>query len=155
MRVLMVVLLALLVALALVPAGAETKPNPKPDLHRQVFEAESSFAHTMAARDHKAFGQFVAEEGIFFGRRAVLRGRTEVLEGWKRYFDGPTAPFSWQPEVVEVLDSGSLAHSSGPVHDTDGKLIGTFNSTWRLDPDGRWRVVFDKGCEVCDSTRAQ
>jgi hypothetical protein len=30
-----------------------------------------------------------------------------------------------------------------------------FQSVWRLDPDGRWRVVFDKGCDVCDTTRTQ
>ncbi len=109
----------------------------------------------MVARDHKAFGAFVASDAIFFGRRGAMRGKAAVLEGWKPLFEGPKPPFSWWPEVVEVLDCGSLAHSSGPVHDPDGKLIGLFNSVWRLEPDGRWRVVFDKGCAVCDSTRAQ
>jgi hypothetical protein len=60
------------------------------------------------------------------------------------------APFSWSPEVVDVLESGTLAHSSGPVRDAGGRRIGTFNSIWRREPDGRWRVVFDKGCPVCD-----
>ena len=32
------------------------------------------------------------------------------------------APFSWQPETVEVLASGTLAISSGPVKDTNGKF---------------------------------
>ncbi len=144
-------LTAVILALVLSPAGAEIKP----DLRRQVFEAESTFAHTMAARDHQAFGTFVAADAIFFGRRGPMRGRAAVLEGWKPLFEGPKAPFSWRPEVVEVLDSGTLAHSSGPVHNPDGKLIGMFNSVWRLDADGRWRVVFDKGCSVCDSTRAE
>ncbi|HZV90436.1 MAG TPA: hypothetical protein VFF34_00365, partial [Candidatus Nitrosocosmicus sp.] len=58
-------------------------------------------------------------------------------------------PFSWEPETVEVLPSGTLALTSGPVHDPKGTLIGTFSTIWRLEPDGRWRVVFDKGCEVC------
>ncbi len=155
MRLALAALTALLVVLALVPAGAENKPEAKPDLRRQVFEAESSFAHTMAARDHKAFGAFVVPDAIFFGRGGAMRGKAAVLEAWKSFFDGPKPPFSWRPEVVEVLDSGSLAHSSGPVHDPDGKLIGKFNSVWRFEPDGRWRVVFDKGCDVCDSTRAQ
>ena len=46
-----------------------------------------------------------------------------------------------------MLDSGTLAISSGPVMDPQGKVVGTFNSIWRRDADGRWRVVFDKGCE--------
>ena len=148
MRLTLAGLAALLVALAIPSAGAEVKP----DLRGQVIEAETAFARTMATRDFKAFGEFVAEDAIFFGGRGVHRGRAAVLEAWKPLFEGARAPFSWRPEVVEVLDSGTLAHSSGPVSDPDGKLINTFNSVWRLDHDGRWRVVFDKGCAVCDST---
>jgi len=48
--------------------------------------------------------------------------------------------------VVEVLDSGDLALSSGPVVSPAGETVGRFNSVWRKDPDGRWLVVFDKGC---------
>lgn len=122
------------------------------DPTRQVFEAESSFAHTMIARDVKAFESFVAPDAIFFGRRGVMRGKAEVVTAWKPLFEGPKPPFSWMPEHVEVLESGTLGHSSGPVKNLEGKLIGRFNSVWRLDPDGRWRIVFDKGCDVCDST---
>ena len=151
MRFLIPAFVAAGIALSIVSADARTKPDPR----SQVFAAESTFAATMAARDLKAFGTYVAPDAVFFGRRGVMRGNAAVVEGWKPLFDGPKAPFSWRPEIVEVLDSGKLAHSSGPVMDPDGKLIGTFNSVWRLEPDGRWRVVFDKGCSVCDSTHAE
>jgi ketosteroid isomerase-like protein len=117
-----------------------------PPLAEQVREAEAAFAATMARRDHAAFAGFVAEEAIFFGRSGPFRGRAAVLEGWQPLFEGPAAPFSWKPEIVEVLASGTLALSSGSVWDPEGKQIGTFNSIWRRDLDGRWRVVFDKGC---------
>jgi len=42
-----------------------------------------------------------------------------------------------------------LALSSGPVRDPQGKLIARFNSVWRLEAPGRWRIVFDKGADVC------
>jgi ketosteroid isomerase-like protein len=151
MRFTILGIMALAVALTIVPAGAKTKPDPR----SQVFAAESTFAATMGARDLKAFGTHVAPDAVFFGRRGVMRGKAAVVEGWKSLFDGPKAPFSWRPEVVEVLDSGTLAHSSGPVMNPEGKVFGMFNSVWRLEPDGQWRVVFDKGCDVCDSTRTQ
>jgi ketosteroid isomerase-like protein len=151
MRSTILMIVALAVALTIVSADAKTRSDPR----SEVFAAESSFAATMAARDLKAFGTYVAKEAVFFGRRGAMRGRAAVVDGWKPLFDGPMAPFSWRPDVVEVLDSGKLAHSSGPVMDPEGKLVGMFNSVWRLEPDGRWRVVFDKGCAVCDSTRAQ
>jgi ketosteroid isomerase-like protein len=136
----------LILALSLSITGlAQTSPA---DLQKQVRERELAFAKTMADRDHAAFATFVSEEAIFMGR-TVLRGRAAVAEGWKRYFEGPKAPFSWQPERVEVVDSGTLAISSGPVRDPDGKRVGTFNTTWRRDPDGQWRVVLDIGCPPC------
>ena len=114
----------------------------------QVREAEMAFAKSMALRDHNAFATFVSDEALFFGGQGVLRGKDAVATAWKKYFDGNKAPFSWEPEQVEVLDSGTLALSSGPVRDPEGKQIGTFNSIWRRE-DGAWKVIFDKGCPPC------
>jgi ketosteroid isomerase-like protein len=87
---------------------------------------------------------------VFFDRQGVLRGRQAVLSRWRSFFVDAAAPFSWSPEVVEVLESGTPALSTGPVRDPAGRQIGTFNSVWRRDADGKWRVIFDKGCPVCD-----
>ncbi len=119
------------------------------ELAAQVRAAETAFAKTMADRDHAAFAGFIADEAVFFGA-GVLRGKAAVVEGWKPLYADKAAPFSWRPEEVEVLDSGKLAISSGPVLGPDGKRSGTFNSIWRLEPDGKWRVIFDKGCPPCD-----
>jgi len=73
-----------------------------------------------------------------------------VSEGWKRFFEGAEAPFSWKPETVEVLASEKLALTSGPVLDPAGASIGVFTSIWRLEDDDKWRVVFDKGCPPCE-----
>jgi ketosteroid isomerase-like protein len=81
-----------------------------------------------------------------------LRGKQQVTDRWKRYYEDPDAPFSWEPQQVEVLDSGTLALSSGPVQDSSGKLIATFSSIWRQEQPGVWRIVFDKGNDVCDCT---
>jgi len=120
------------------------------ELAEQVRQSERAFAQTMAERKLDAFGEYVSKEAIFFGGKGPLRGRDAVIASWTRFYDGPAAPFSWEPEKVEVLDSGKLALSSGPVHDPTGKLIGMFNSIWRLESGGKWRVIFDKGCDVCE-----
>ncbi len=127
-------------------------PAPAPasgaDLEQQVRDVETAFAKTMADRDHQAFSEFLAEEAVFVSK-ATARGREEVAAQWQRFFEAPEAPFSWQPETVEVLKSGTLALSTGPVHDASGKLISRFASIWRLEADGQWRIVFDRGNEVC------
>lgn len=142
-------LFLLVLGLPTVPAAAQSTA----DLAAQVRAAETAFAGTMAARDHAAFAAFVADEALFFGA-GVLRGKAAVVEGWRPYFQGPDAPFSWAPDTVEVLESGTLALSSGPVWNPAGERVGTFNSIWRREADGRWRVIFDKGCPPCDCSRA-
>ena len=51
---------------------------------------------------------------------------------------------------VEVLTSGTLGYTSGPVYDPKGNRIGTFNSVWQRQADGTWKIVFDKGCPPCE-----
>jgi ketosteroid isomerase-like protein len=128
-------------------AGSSTESERA--IAAQVRAAETAFAQTMADRDLAGFLTFVDDEAVFFGSTQVMRGVAAVAEGWTPYFDGPDAPFSWESEDVEVLASGNLALSSGPVLDAEGVLIGTFNSIWRRVPGGAWKVVFDKGSPVC------
>jgi ketosteroid isomerase-like protein len=112
----------------------------------QVWAAELAFAKSMADRQPAAFAEFVSEEAVFFSGTTALRGRAQVVADWASYFlEGTPAPFSWEPDQVEVLDSGTLALSTGPVCDPSGKIFARFNSIWRLEAPGVWRVVFDKG----------
>lgn len=111
----------------------------------EVEAREIAFARTMADRDLAAFLTFVSPEAIFFNGNDPLKGREAIAEAWAPFFEGETAPFSWNPDVIEVLESGQLALSSGPVRGASGEEVGRFNSIWRRDADGQWRVVFDKG----------
>ena len=146
MRYITSLALVLLGALTIGPAAAQSDNNV---LTQQVRDAERAFARSMATRDFKAFGALLADEAIFFDDRGAQRGKTAVLTAWKGFFDGPNAPFSWDPDTVEVVQSGTLGLTSGPVKDPNGKQIGVFNSVWRRDAGGGWKVVFDKGCPVC------
>ncbi len=139
---------ATVVAAAVKSSTASAPPAAK-SAADEVRATETAFAGTMAARDHAAFTAMLSEEAVFFGSTRVLRGRAAVSEGWARFFEGPEAPFSWAPERVEVLESGRLALSTGPVFDPAGRRTGTFNSIWRREDDGRWRIVFDNGCPPC------
>jgi ketosteroid isomerase-like protein len=137
-----------LVVLAPTIAADVPPANPNP-LRQQVAATERAFSKTMADRDLTAFGRFISEEAVFVSGAKTLRGRQQVIDGWRKLYEGPSAPFSWEPETVEVLASGRLALSSGPVQDAAGKLIGRFTSIWRLEAPSTWRIVFDSGCEVC------
>lgn len=130
---------------AAVVAAAMAQPPELEAAARQVADAERAFARSMAQRDHAAFVEHLSAQALFFGGGRVLRGKAEVAAGWKRFFDGAQAPFSWEPDQVEVLADGTLALSTGPVKDAAGRPIARFNSIWRQEAPGVWRIVFDKG----------
>jgi ketosteroid isomerase-like protein len=140
----------LLLAVAMLQAGAAAPDRAA--LTEQVLKAEGAFAKSMADRDHAAFSSFLAEDTIFLGRNA-MRGKAAVAQAWKGFFEARKAPFSWRPERVEVNDGGTLALSTGPVFDPDGTQTGNFSSIWRREADGKWKIVFDSGCNCVPKDR--
>jgi ketosteroid isomerase-like protein len=141
---------ALVIGAGLLTACAGNPQRPDPGaLKVQVANTERAFAQTMADRNHAAFTAFLAEDAVFVSEPKTLRGRDEVAAVWKRFYERPDAPFSWTPAQVEVLSSGTLALSTGPVFDPRGRQIATYTSTWRLEGPGVWRIVFDQGNDAC------
>lgn len=141
--------------ICLLGACAPLPPSPSnAALVTQVRATESAFATTMVQRDFSAFASFIADDAVFLNGGHPLRGKAAILDHWKRFYTMPAAPFSWAPETVEVLDSGMLAQSIGPVRDPAGVLFARFYSTWRREPSGQWKIVLDNGYDACACAQA-
>ena len=139
--------LSVLVLLCMATNAAVAEDLAK--LADQVRATEIAFAKTLADRDVKTFRQMIAHDVIWLAD-VPLRGPDAVLTRWQKFFDGPTAPFSWAPELVEVQEGGKLALSTGPVFDPAGKRFATYTSIWRRESSGEWKIIFDRGCPACD-----
>jgi ketosteroid isomerase-like protein len=129
------------------PMVITEKPHT-PTVKEQVLAAELAFAKTFSDRDFSAFARFLSRDAIFFSQSGVERGPAQIAAVWEPLFKDNVAPFSWTPDAVEVLGSGDLALSTGVVL-VGGKVVGRFNSVWRLEAGHTWRVVFDKGEQIC------
>ena len=137
------------------PVFAREPSTPsQAELTEQVRATEIAFAKTLADRDVKAFTSMIAPDVIWLGEKP-LRGPDAVVASWQQFFEGPKAPFSWAPEIVEVQDGGKLALSTGPVMNPEGKRVGTYTSIWRREKSGKWLIIFDRGCPVCDCAAAK
>ena len=150
-RNLATLVLNVVAAMALsMPAFADGKAKPSlAELTEQVRATEIAFAKTLEDRDVKTFASMIAPDIIWIGEKP-MRSPAEVVTSWQKFFEGPKAPFSWAPEIVEVQEGGQLALSRGPVMNPEGRRVGTYTSIWRREKSGQWLIIFDSGCPGCD-----
>lgn len=142
-------MLLCVVSSPLTGCGVIARATDPAQLKEQVTATELAFAKTMADRDHTAFSSFVSQEAVFLNGGKPLYGKDAITAHWKRFFVSDRAPFSWKPDLVEVLPSGRLAQSVGPVFNPEGVNVARFNSIWRRETEGVWRIIFDEGNDVC------
>ena len=121
------------------------------DLIDEVRCREIAFSQAAENKDANAFASFIDADARFVGN-SVIKGPQAIAEAWASFFaeDGPA--IKWRPQFVEVLEDGELALTRGPyrmiARDAEDKQVegwGTFNSVWRRQKDGSWKVVFDAG----------
>lgn len=117
----------------------------------QVRCAELAFSRSAEEHDPAAFESFLDPDTRFTGGE-TLRGRADVLAGWRPFLEPGGPSIEWAPDTIEVLASGDLALSQGPFRirmaDEAGRetaATGRFFSVWRRAEDGTWKVVFDGG----------
>ena len=71
-----------------------------------------------------------------------------MAEAWKKFYEAPAAPFSWEPNEADV--QGSTPGRSVRVRCAmRAAVFATFTSIWRREAPGVWRIIFDKGNDVC------
>ena len=147
-------------AVALVLFASTAMADPEAEVRCQ----EIGFSKAAERRDVDAFVAFIDDDARFVGR-TVMRGPLDISAAWSAFFEDDGPAIKWRPRFVEVLADGNLALTRGPYRlidrDADGASVerwGTFNSVWRKQADGTWRVVFDAGSpgndKPDDATRA-
>ncbi len=66
--------------------------------------------------------------------------------------DGETT-LDWRPAYAGIALSGDLGFTTGPflIRGREG-VVGHYFTVWRLQPDGRWKWIFDAGTDVVDTS---
>jgi len=140
---------------AVAALGADGAPS-REQLTEEVRAVELAFAASVAGDDREAFASFLDAEAVFVNGARATVGREAILEAWKGFFGPDRAELTWSPELVELSGDGTLGLTRGPWtyrgKGADGALVeqsGVFNSVWRRQADGSWKIVFDAGCSPC------
>lgn len=142
------------VGIALALASCASAPKIEAPLTTSALaDAETAFARSMQDRDLATFASFIDDDAVFINGGKPLRGKPAILAHWQSFFVEAPAPFMWKPLIAEVSAANRIGYTEGPVTLPNGATIATFFSTWRLNDDGRWKVVFDNGYDICECTK--
>ena len=115
----------------------------------QLQAVEDALSIAMLGRDRDAFAGLLADDALLLVCRRMLRGKAAIMRGLRAYFDGRYDSVCCEASRIEVLDGAALAFASGALLDVpDGFPVGAFESIWRRDPDGAWRITFAQGSDV-------
>jgi ketosteroid isomerase-like protein len=110
-----------------------------------LIESERAFAQMSVDKGTRdAFLQYLADESLLF---------TPGPSPGKMYYrNRPALPtqLRWAPEFADISASGDLGYTSGPyeIRKTAAEPptgFGHFNSIWRIQKDGTWKVEVDLG----------
>jgi ketosteroid isomerase-like protein len=126
---------------------AQDKPAQSPSRAplAAMIDQERAFAKLADEKGTRdAFLEYLADESLLF-----TPGPTP---GKLYYKNRPALPIklSWAPEFADISAGGDLGYTSGPWEIRRNAAdppssFGHFNTLWRLQKDGSWRVEVDLG----------
>ncbi len=144
---------------ALVVVAAETptdEASARQAAGAELRATELAFADSVARHDRAAFASFIAEDAVFVDGMSPTQGRDAIVAEWAGYFVEGGPALEWQPELVELSADGTVGLTRGPWtlrgRSVSGQAVqshGIFNSVWRRQADGSWKIAFDAGCGPC------
>lgn len=143
----------LIVAAAILSAGfispvlAQTTTAKVPVEVSKVVKAEEDFNKLVERKGIKEGFLSVADiEGIVFKPQAV-----KITEFYSS-IDKQPGKLSWQPKLARISANGDLGFTAGPYvyqngKTEDDKVYGDYLSVWRLDAEGKFKLLIDLGIQ--------
>lgn len=119
---------------------------------QKVLDADRRFASETLARGGDGWADFFAEDAIMFPSSGKIAGQDSIRAFMTKVMTPDAPKLLWEPEHVEVAESGDLAYTIGrwqSVADFEGEgsvlAEGHYLTVWRKNAAGEWKVATDMG----------
>ena len=117
----------------------------------QIRQADISWAKTVELKDLDAQMELYSDDQIPImmpPNSPIVKGKVELRTFIERNFNRSDFSVTWQPDIVEVAESGDLGYAIGIneviMNDSTGqpiKVIGKYIEIWKKQKDGNWKCV--------------
>ena len=117
---------------------------------REIRDTELAFAKLAKEQGLKvAFTTYAADDAVINRGDNLIKG-IKAIEEYYANQKFLNVSLEWDPEFIEVAESGDLGYTYGPyifkATDSNGKEIsseGIFHTVWKKQANGEWRYVWD------------
>ena len=117
---------------------------------REIRDTELAFAKLAKEQGLKvAFTTYAADDAVINRGDNLIKG-IKAIEEYYANQKFLNVSLEWEPEFIEVAESGDLGYTYGPyifkATDSNGKEIsseGIFHTVWKRQANGEWRYIWD------------
>ena len=117
----------------------------------KIMQLSKDWSQTVATKDVEKIVSYWADDAfVMQDGQPPFKGKQAIRQMVEESFKIPGFSISWQPESVEVSDSGDMAYliENAQVSFTDstGKQVTHHNKAvtiWRKQADGSWKNAVD------------
>jgi len=117
----------------------------------EIIETEQRFANMAHEKGvAEAFLAFADDEAVLLRNNNLIIGKGALEEYYLVQGLDENSSLSWEPEFVEVSESGDLGYTYGYysfsfLDSTNNKVTsrGVFHTIWKKQNDGSWKFVWD------------
>jgi len=142
----------LLVASIAIPVSHRSVSGSSKPTLETLKQLEAEFMKAAAEKGSEGYMSYYAEDSVEIPNGALLiPGRAEIAKGMG-FLDDKNNRLTWNPVGGDISSSGDLGYTYGTYefrsNDKQGKPhveYGKYTSIWKLQSNGRWKVVLDMG----------
>ena len=117
---------------------------------QEIRDTELAFANLAKEQGLKvAFTTYAADDAVINRGDNLIKG-IKAIEEYYANQKFLNVSLEWEPEFIEVAESGDLGYTYGPyifkATDSNGKEIsseGIFHTVWKRQANSEWRYVWD------------
>ena len=150
--ILPILVVVFLVATIVVPVSRpKVSAAPKATVET-LKHLEGEFMKAAAENGSQGYMSYYADDAVEVPNGAALvSGKVNIAKGMG-FLDDPNNRLIWTPAGGDISSSGDLGYTYGSFEfhskDENGSShieYGKYTSIWKLQKDGRWKVVLDMG----------
>jgi ketosteroid isomerase-like protein len=129
-------------AIVLVSAIAFAEAASASQNEEAIRQADKKCLEAVESRSLERTLEVYAPDAVTAGSAMFpAHGLADFRAGWTQVFADPGFALTWETDKVVVMESGSIAYSSGTWHNQN--LHGAHLAVWQKQPNGLWKIIID------------